>query len=194
MTTLYESISKEYSKLAKDTEGFIFFYDQNDKLGHIRYCGDLAQGVSLLKHYSRRPFMGWSGEIEYPTSRYDFEYRCGDNRDYNEWDYIKKTWYAKVGNKTTRIEAYPSDEELKGWCWRSIKDLCSRFSLPPKQALAKWHLEREKTEEDRLRDKIKELEKQIKRLSVDGDCDSRYALGICENAIDTNNLYDDCLN
>ena len=193
MTSLYESISKEYSKLAKDTKGFIFFYDQNDKLGHIRYCSDLAQGVSLLNQCSKQPFMGWSGEIEYPTSSWDFVYHCGDNRHYNKWDSIQKTWYAKSRNKITRIGAYPCDDILKELCWRSIKDLCYSFSLPPNQALAKWRLEREKSEEDHLRDKIKELEKQIKRLSVDGDCDNRYVLGVCENTLHLNNLQDNCV-
>ena len=203
MTSINQNISDEYSKLANDSKGFIFFYNEDDDLKHIRYCSDLARGVSLLKQLSQRPYVGQTNERVYPKA-YELSpytgmpYRRGD---YDCYDSDKKQYFYFKPKKLKRIEAHACDDLLENHCWRKIKYLCSRFELPPTQAYNKWIEENNKSEEQRLKEEIEglrdenyDLHLEIKRLKsvialAHVDCEGRvwnnvrYGSKLCQSDI-----------
>ena len=194
-TTLQESINNAYSDLAEDTGGFIFFYDQDDTLQHIRYASDLPRAVSLCKQNNKIPTnVGYqrdeNGEIlkQYSYGKYD---SCGENVHYlyspdriykfNQWCDTEKRWFRYVKNEVTYIKVYPYQNDChtgRKWLntseYQRIKELCMRYDLPPVEARKKQEeeieLRRKKSmisqyEAISLRQQIEQLQNEVNRLS-----------------------------
>tara|TARA_B100001093_G_scaffold512815_1_gene583396 strand:- start:681 stop:1286 length:606 start_codon:yes stop_codon:yes gene_type:complete len=193
-TTLHESIKKEYSNLAEDTGGFIFFYNQEDRLQHIRYASDLPRAVSLCKQKNKIPTdLGYQrDENGSPLTQYSYgkQDSTGGNRgwgfmyntpEFNQWCDTEKRWFKYVENEITYIKVYPYQNDChtgRKWLntaeFQRIKELCMRYELPPVEALKKQkevtELERKESmiseyEAISLRQQIEQLQNEINRLS-----------------------------
>ena len=208
MTSLYQNIQNEYEKLAENTKGFIFFYDEDDILKYIRYCGDLAQGVSLLTQRSKIPCGNQMGlkVKEYATTEYEKIHQTGRWKYYHQRDYDWKTgtssWYRPVYHRVCRVQAFDCKTLVQEYGYRLIKEQCYLHKLPPKQAMAIFKqkisesinphtkIERLETENLSLRQEIERLEKL---LLLNTNCDNLDGQGSCENLFDSCIVSNDCI-
>ena len=210
-------IIAEYEKLAINTSGFIVFKDTKGSIRHIRWSGDIAREVGMLKAPSKIPsiFKGTYGcnlgtiqvdllevnEVTMDKYKSLFQY-LAQNSDYSRKGLKKngELWTNGVVGLIKELcydhNVLPSEvleAELDYILHNDKVDLRNKQHSLSKDNMLEVLMERIEVLELKNSDLTNEIVRLNSRLIIGGDCLNEDMIGTCDNTTDVNSLTDDCV-